>query len=106
MMLLIPMFIFFMLGAVLGVLWKWRVWQVFALMAVVPCLGSLYIVDLPPRAAVFNDLGSFFWLLLNYGIYVGLVVGAGESGTLLGMLATKMLGKRRKTPPAVPPKQV
>lgn len=100
-MLLVLMFFFLVLGAVLGVIWKWRVWHLFALVAVAACLGSLYVAEFPSRAAIFNDVWSFLWFLLNYGVYVGLIAAAGASGTLLGLLATKKLGKHRETSPPV-----
>lgn len=60
--------------------------------------GSGLWYDLPDQlAAIFNDVWSFLYFLLNYGVYVGLISGAGASGTLLRLLATKKLGKRRET---------
>ena len=97
MVLLVLMFFFLVLGAILGVIWKWRIWILFALVAVTSCLGSLYVAEFPSRAAIFNDVWSFLYFLLNYGVYVGLVAGAGASGALLGLLATRRLGKRRET---------
>ena len=100
-MILVLMFIYLVLGAVLGVIWKWRVWHLFALVAVAACLGSLYVAELPSRADMVYEVWAFLWFLLHYGVSTGLVAAAGASGTLLGLLATKKLGKHRETSPPV-----
>jgi len=87
--LLILVVLLFLVGTILGAIWKFRVWLLFALVATTACLGSLFVSELPPRQAIFNDVWSFLWFLLNYGVYVGFVVAAGVFGTFLGLRTRK-----------------
>lgn len=96
MMLLILMSLFFVLGAILGTIWRWRVWLLFAAVLIGSCLGSLYVAEFPTLAAIFNDAWSFLYFVLNYGIYVGLIAAAGSVGAFLGLIGTKKIGKRRQ----------
>ena len=90
MAILFLLFANFGFGITLGVIWKRSLWFLFAIVAVVAWLGSIYVAEFPSRAAIFADAWSFVWFLINYGTYFGLAVLSGLLGLALGLVLRKL----------------
>lgn len=96
-MLLVLMVAFLVPGAILGLIGRWHIWLLFAIVAVASFLGASALRMLPLRAGVFNDDWSFLYFRVNHGVNLGLVAGAGASGVLLGWFVMRKRGKRQET---------
>lgn len=97
--------IFLVVGLLLGALWRWRTWCLFALVAVISFTGGFFVASFPTYAQIFSGWGSLLLFLVNYGIYFSILVSVGALGSFLGLLITGKLNRRSNSRPAVPSNQ-
>ena len=94
--LLLVMASVFSVGLVLGLLWRWPIWRLLAVMVATSLFVGLYTdaKELPSWSAVVHNVWSFLWVLADYGPYLGWIAGSGVVGAVLGWGIKKV----RRTP--------
>ena len=78
MILVILILLFFGLGLVLGLIWRWRIGLLFVTVPTISCLGSLYVADNSWLAGPLNDASQLLWILLHYAVALGATIGTGR----------------------------